>query len=277
MVAENVAAMQIALSRHDRIDRESLLAMHRALMHQTHPEIAGQFRSQQVWIGGGDFSPHRAVFVPPHHTLVESAVDDLTAFCARVDIPPLTQAAIAHAQFETIHPFVDGSGRVGRAMVHAILRQVGVTRRMTVPVSAGLLTETGSYFAALSAYRAGDPTAIVSEFARAAHIAVANGSQLVDDLVAARAAWTGRIRARPDAAVWRALDLITRQPAVTVAVVQQAAKVSQPAAQSAINQLVDVGVLTQHNEFRRNRVWVAPDVLQALDAFAQRAGRRSIA
>jgi Fic family protein len=274
MVAENVSAMQTALSMSGRIDKDSLLAMHRALMAETHPEIAGQFRAEQVWIGGGNFSPHRAAFVPPHHTRVDSALDDLTAFCERDDIPPLTQAAIAHAQFETIHPFVDGNGRVGRALVHAMLRRSGVTRRMTVPVSAGLLTDTSSYFAALTSYRTGYPGSIVSEFSRASHAAVANGSVLVADLLQARQSWVGRIRARRDAAVWQVLDLIIRQPAVTVAVVREALGVSQPTAQSAIDELIRAAILRKDNDFRRNRVWVAPEVLEALDAFAQRAGRR---
>lgn len=276
MVAENVAAMQTAVSMTGRIDVDSLLAMHRALMQQTHAEIAGQLRGQQVWIGGANDSPHRAVFVPPHHERVSEALGDLVAFCDRDDIPPFTQAAIAHAQFETVHPFVDGNGRVGRALVHAMLRRSVVTRRMTVPVSAGLLTDTDSYFGALSVYRIGDAAPIVSQFSRAAHSAVANGNHLVMDLVTARKAWEGKITARRDAAVWKILDLVVRQPAVTVAVIQEGAKVSQPTAQTAINELVRAEVLKPHNEFRRNRVWVCSDVLAALDAFAQRAGRRYV-
>lgn len=274
MVAENVAAMQTAMSTAAAIDKGSILAMHRALMQQTHPEIAGHVRKEQVWIGGDDVSPHRAMFVPPHHERVDAALDDLVEFCDRDDIPPLTQAAIAHAQFETIHPFVDGNGRVGRALVHAMLRRSGVTQRMTVPVSAGLLTNIDSYFAALTSYRSGDATPIVVQFSRAAHRAVAHGTVLVDELAAVRRAWEERIVARRHAAVWKVLDLLIRQPAVTVAVVQRDAKVSQPTAQAAIDTLVDARVLKPHNDFRRNRVWVCQDVLAALDGFAQRAGRR---
>jgi Fic family protein len=277
MVAENVAAMQAAMGLAERIDKPALLAMHTALMKGTHPDIAGEFRREQVWIGGSDFGPHQAMFVPPDCRRVNDALDDLIRFCDRDDIPPLSQAALAHAQFETIHPFVDGNGRVGRALVHAMLRRARVTRRMTVPVSAGLLTDTDAYFEALTAYRSGDLVPIVERFAHAAHRAVSNGNMLIAELVGVRARWENRILARRHAAVWRALDLLIRQPAVTVAVVQEDLGVSQPTAQGAIDELVRAEILIRQNEFRRNRVWICPDVLGALDAFAHRAGRRPLA
>lgn len=82
-------------------------------------------------------------------------------FMRRDDIPALTQAAIAHAQFETIHPFEDGNGRTGRAMVGALLRNKGVTEKVTIPISSGLLTDLRSYFEALSRYRDGEIQLIV--------------------------------------------------------------------------------------------------------------------
>jgi hypothetical protein len=136
------------------------------------------------------------------------------------------------------------------------------------------LTNVDEYFSALTSYRTGDPVPIVHQFSEAAHAAVANGTALVRDLADARAIWGARIRARRDAAVWDALDLLIRQPAVTVAVVQKAIGVSQPTAQTAIDRLVAASILRRHNEFRRNRVWVCDDVLTALDAFSQRSGRR---
>ena len=112
-----------------------------------------EYREARKWIRGN--SPHTAEFVPPHPSRVLPAMDDLVAFMRRDDILALTQAAIAHAQFETIHPFADGNGRSGRAIVSALLRAKGITRNVTVPVSAGLLTDTGAYFDALGEYREG--------------------------------------------------------------------------------------------------------------------------
>ncbi len=101
----------------------------------------------------------------PHR--VPAAIDDLMAFAARDDVPLLAQIAVAHAQFETIHPFTDGNGRTGRALVQAMLRNKGLTRQVTVPVSAGLLADTDGYIAALTAYRDGDAAPIVERFAEA--------------------------------------------------------------------------------------------------------------
>src|SRR3954447_6008619 len=152
-IVGNVAAMRAALGLADRLDADAILAMHRALLGRLHPDIAGRWRQEQVWIGGTSFGPHEADFVPPHHESVPELIDDLTRFAGRTDLPVLAQAAIAHAQFETIHPFADGNGRTGRALIHAMLRGRGLTRNVTVPVSAGLLTTTQAYFDSLTAYR----------------------------------------------------------------------------------------------------------------------------
>ncbi len=160
-IVANVHAMQAAIDLADRLDTHAVLAMHAALMQRHHPEAAGHWRREQVWIGGGNFGPHGATFVPPHHERVPAAMADLMRFVQRDDLPVLAHAALAHAQFETIHPFADGNGRTGRALVHSMLRAKALTRNVTVPVSAGLLTDTDAYFAALTSYRRGDPARIV--------------------------------------------------------------------------------------------------------------------
>lgn len=122
LIVGNVRAMQAALALSESIDGHAILEMHRALLEQTNPDIVGHWRDQQVWIGGGSLGPHTAQFVPPHHERVTALMDDLVVFTKRVDLPVLVQTAIAHAQFETIHPFPDGNGRVGRALIQAMLR-----------------------------------------------------------------------------------------------------------------------------------------------------------
>lgn len=273
LVAGNVDAMNRALDLDEGVTPGSILAIHAALMRGQEYAAPGAFRSEQVWIGGSAASPHGAAFVPPHHSRVAAAIDDLCAFAARSDVPLLAQAAIAHAQFETIHPFNDGNGRSGRAIVHAILKQAGATTRATVPVSAGLLTDTGSYFAALTAYREGDPGPIVTRFAEAAFAAIGNGRQLAADLLDVHARWSEAITARRTAAVWRLLPQLLSQPAVTSTRVRQLTGLSQPAADSVIDQLRRTGVLSKAAGSRRYVIWVATDVTDALDAFAERARR----
>lgn len=275
LVASNVAAMQTAIDLSDDLGVTTILHAHAALMSTQNGAQPGRVRDEQVWIGGHGSTPHSALFVPPHADRVRSALKDLMAFCDRTDIPPLTHASLAHAQFETIHPFVDGNGRTGRVLVHAMLRRSGLTRRLTVPVSAGLLVDTASYFNALTQYREGNPGPIVSRFSQASFTAVTNGRQLIDDLAETYETWQASVRARSDGAVWRVLPLLLRQPAITVRTVQEAVGVSQPAAQNAVDELVRVEAVLPASQNRRNRVWLAVDVIDALDRFAERAGRRT--
>jgi Fic family protein len=202
-------------------------------------------------------------------------MDDLIKFSARTDMPVLTQAAIAHAQFETIHPFADGNGRTGRALVHAMLRGHGLTRNVTVPMSAGLLTDTRSYFDSLTAYRDGDPAAIVTKLAEASLAAMANGRQLVLDLRTIREEWNETIRARRNAAAWRLADFLMRQPVIDAATAASELGMTSQNVLRAIAPLVEAKVLTEFTGFARNRMWQSRQVLTALDDFATRAGRRT--
>lgn len=274
MVAANVNAMQRAIQMADDLNEDTILAAHDALMEGHEYARPGRYREGQVWIGSAAPTPHAASFVPPHADRVRPAMADLIRFCHRTDMPVLVHAAIAHAQFETIHPFADGNGRTGRALVHALLKRGRATTRLTVPVSAGLLVDTESYFDALTAYREGDAAPIVERFSQAAFAAVSNGRRLDSDLADIYAEWEHAISARRDAAVWRVLPLLVSQPAVTIRFIQDSAAVSQPAAQNAVDQLVTARVLAPASENRRNRVWVANEVIAALDGFAARAGRR---
>ncbi len=275
LVAANVDAMNRALELADSVTPTTILAIHDALMRGQEHADPGRFRTEQVWIGGSSASPHSAAFVPPHHSLVVAAIDDLCTFIARTDVPLLAQSAIAHAQFETIHPFNDGNGRTGRALVHAMLKQGGATTRATVPVSAGLLIDTDSYFAALTAYREGNPSPIVARFADAALAAIGNGRQLARDLLDVYESWSESITVRRTASIWQVLPSLLSQPAVTSALVQEATGLSQPAADNVIGQLREAGILTRATGAQRYVVWVATDVTKALDDFADRARRRS--
>jgi len=275
LIVANQRAMTAAITLAERIDADAILAMHAALLKRADPDIAGRWRDQQVWIGGSDLAPHGAAFVPPHHSRVPASIDDLVKYIARDDVPILAHAALAHAQFETIHPFPDGNGRTGRALVHAHLRAKGLIRNVTVPVSAGLLTDVDGYFAALTRFRDGDPTSIVESFASAAFQAVANGRRLVDDLHAIRQDWQDRVRARRDAATWRIADLLLRHPVVNAALVAAEVGIAPQNTYRSLRPLVDAGVLVEFTDRKRNQLWRAPEILDALDRFAARAGRRS--
>lgn len=275
LVVGNVHAMEAAIALSDALDPDSVIEMHRALLEQHDPEITGRWRDQPVWIGGGSVSPHHAEFVPPAAGRVPELMDDVMQFARRIDIPVLAQTAIAHAQFETIHPFPDGNGRVGRALVQGMLRAGRVTRNVAVPVSAGLLHDLPGYFAALTSYRDGKPGPIIEAFAEASFAAVRNGRHLVDDLQTARRGWDSIVVARSDSSVHRLKTYLLRQPVINARAAAIELGVSEVAAQTGIDRLVEVGVLEQAGGGRRNRRWAAPEVLAALDAFGARALRRT--
>jgi len=274
-IVANTTTMEAAIALADRLDKAAILEMHAALLGQNDPKIAGKWRTTQVWVGTSNYGPHTAVFVPPHQDRVVDAIDDLVEFMRRDDLAVLTQAAIAHAQFETVHPFIDGNGRTGRAIVHCLLRGKRLTRQVTIPVSAGLLTDTDRYFDALTAYREGDVQPIVERFAEASFDSVVNGRHLVSELREIRARWTDVVTSRRQAVVWRVLDVLLQHPIVDNALIQRELGVSAMGAEAAVGQLIEAGALTEITGGRRNRRYAANEVLAALDAFAERAGRRA--
>lgn len=273
LIVSNVRAMEAAIRLADTISNASIIEMHDALLRESQPKLVGAYRDEQVWIGGR--LPHDAQFVPPHQERVAAAMDDLIAFIRRTDIPVLAQAAMAHAQFETIHPFPDGNGRTGRALVHALLRHTGVLRHLTVPVSAGFLTDIDSYFEALTAYRRGEPGAIVAAFADASFSALTNAKHLADDLEALRRDWEDRLSGiRADATARVLADLSLEYPVLNTVIATRLTGASRPAVTHALAQLAERGIVAVGNSKRRNRIWVNQDVLDALEAFAVRTGRR---
>ncbi|MBS1905278.1 MAG: Fic family protein [Actinobacteria bacterium] len=136
----------------------------------------------------------------------------MRAFARRLDVPSPTSVAVAHAQFETIHPFSDGNGRTGRALAQAMLRRHGITRNVAVPVSAGLLADVKGYHRALTMYREGDVSPIVMAFASASMRAISNARQLITDIDRIQTAWTTRLTVRRSSNAWRLLDVIARRP-----------------------------------------------------------------
>ncbi|MEZ5217748.1 MAG: Fic family protein [Ilumatobacteraceae bacterium] len=156
-ILANVAAMEAAIelgSATGPISLDDLLDIHRILMERSPtPQIGGVVRKAQNWIGGSSYNPCSAAFVPPPSESLGALLHDLMTYVNGDDHPALVQAAIAHAQFETIHPFADGNGRAGRALIHVILRRRGLAPRFVPPISLVLATWARDYIAGLTAYR----------------------------------------------------------------------------------------------------------------------------
>lgn len=274
LIAANTRQMEQAVER-ARASVDGIVDMHRILLAESAPDIAGKLREQQVWIGGSDFSPSGAVFVPPGAASVEKLMADLGRFMQRTDIPALAHAAVAHAQFETIHPFADGNGRTGRALVHVMLKERCLTTSSALPISAGLLTDSAGYFAALDAYRDGDVDPIVQRFARAAIEAVERGSWLAEELEALRDEWEETLSARADALAWRVLEVLLQRPVLTTRAVSAEFGVSVETARNALERLEQDGIVVSAQLDKRQRAWRSPDALAVLDEFAEMGGLRA--
>jgi len=274
LIAANTRAMQSALELADALTPGTVLAMHRTLMESEPEHTPGKWRNEPVWIGTSEISPIGAAYVAPDYALVPRLMDDVMAFARRDDIPRLAQAAITHAQFETIHPFSDGTGRTGRALLQSMMRGKGLTRNVTIPVSAGLLTGTGTYHASLTSYRDGDVEPLVRLMAEASLLAVDNARQLVAEVHEVQKGWRSTIKARSDSAVWRVLDLIARQPVINAEAVANHLDIAPSNTYVHLKTLTDAGVLKAKTEYKHGMFWRSDEILATLDQFAKRAGRR---
>lgn len=274
-IAASTLAMRAALDLARDLSVGSIQEMHRVLMREHVRHTPGQWRDEPVWIGARSDSPVGAEYVAPRHTQIPKLMQDLVAFINDSPASPLITVAIAHAQFETIHPFTDGNGRTGRALAQSMLRRTGVTRNVAVPVSAGLLADVDGYHAALTAYRTGDVEPIVLRFAEASLRAVRNARQLVADIERIRQSWDERLHARPNSNAWKLLDVLMRRPVLNSAAAAEELGVKQPNVYPPLRALVEAGIVKSKAEHRLGPFWRSDEVLAAIDAFADRAGRRS--
>jgi Fic family protein len=270
-IVGNVRAMEraIQLAAEPRpFTREDLLTIHRTLFDDTRDApIGGVVREEQNWIGRSGWSPAGADFIPPPPEYVEELLDDLAAFVNVDDVPVTLQAAIAHAQFETIHPFLDGNGRAGRCLIHVIFRRRRLATRVVPPVSLVLATHTREYVGGLTAYRYDDLKDWLLLFAAATVKAVVRADDFAQRVEALRSAWLERLgRPRGDAASRVLVEQLAAEPILTVARAAELAQVSETAATRAIGALERAGILVAPKQ-RWGRRWEAPEVFSLLEAF----------
>jgi len=257
------------------ITLDHLLEINRRLLSGSRlAHTAGQIRTVQNWIGGSSYNPCSAAFVPPPPEFVHELLVDLCRFCNEESLPALVQAALAHAQFETIHPFVDGNGRTGRALVHRIFRRRGLAPRVAPPVSLVLATWSVDYIAALQATRyRGDATSPeaheglnrwVGLFATACRRAVADAAEFDERVREIEEKWRRRLAPiRANSSAELLLRALPGAPIVTVRSAQNLIGRSTVATNEAVRRLTGAGVLTQTTIGRRNRAFEARELIDA--------------
>jgi Fic family protein len=277
-VLSNIDAMSEAISeigQGDPISVATLLTFHRRLLGNTRQAgHAGRLREKQNWIGGSDYSPCSAAFVPPPPELVPELMADLCAFCTSESLPAVAQAAIAHAQFETIHPFADGNGRTGRALIQLVLRRRGLATRVMPPISVILATWANDYVDGLTATRYRGPatgkdaqTALnlwVGRFAGACQRSVSDAASFETRIQQIRTEWRTQLgRVRANSAADLLITAIAGAPVLTVGGAATLISRSYPQTNAAIERLVSAGILSQITIGRRNRAFEAPAIVNA--------------
>jgi len=284
-VLGNITAMNQALAMAIKVEPitvDDICEIHRHLLAAKDQErYAGVIRDQQNWVGG--INPCRAEYVPPPPDQVRPLVEDLCEYISGDDHSPLLQAALVHAQFETIHPFADGNGRTGRALVHLVLRRRGIAPRYVPPISLIMATHAQVYVAGLTSYRysgladSADAQAgmlrwldvFVSDVLRACN----DAGDLMRKMEELQSGWRNQVgRVRVNSSV----DLLLKQlPGIPVLTVDTAMKVigrSNTKTNEAVKQLLECGVLKQITIGRRNRAFEVPNLLAAITSFERVLG-----
>lgn len=239
------------------ITLRTLLEAHRRLVAGTRLENhGGRLRTLQNWIGGS-YNPCSAEFVPPPPESVADLLDDLLAFCADDALPALAQAAIAHAQFETIHPFFDGNGRMGRLLIILVLCEQGILGKPVLYLSHFFKMHRSHYYAALQAVRDDGDWEGWMEFFLAGVVQVAHeSSETARRIVTLREEVCELLLHRLGRAAGNALRLheqLFRTPIIDVSSAAQSLGITYSAANRLIGALVREGVVAERTGHTRNR------------------------
>lgn len=278
----NVAATQRAIdlgASGSDLTTEKLCDIHATLMGDD-DSIAGLIRERQNWVGSGALgNPLTARHVGPPPEFVSGLLDDLVDYVNREDGIPIVRAAIAHAQFETIHPFADGNGRTGRALMQYMLRRDEVMHGGALPVSAALMLNKAAYFDALDETRivcAADDSerskslrSWIEMLAQSASHACVLRERLITHVDALSERWARQARQagiRTSNAAFKLLEELPRHPVVTAGSAADVLSVSPRTAQRAVDRLAKLGILELRSAGRRNRVFECGDMM---DAFAE--------
>jgi Fic family protein len=272
-VANNVRAMERAISLGEEgtnFTLDDLLDIHHVLLEGTsEARFAGIVRTDQNWIGGRGTSPADAAFVPPPPDRVPGLLEDLVSFVNRDDLPAVAQAAVAHAQFETIPPFGDGNGRTGRCLIHVIFRRRALTPLFVPPVSVVLAASARRYIAGLTDFREGRADDWIGSFADALTASAAATRSLweqIDSLLGDLMSRAGNPRS--DSVARKIIVGLPAQPIVSAEIAADRYHVTPTAARGALNRLQEAGVLAPTRVGRRrDREWASEELFQLLDAF----------
>ena len=286
-VMANIAAMGDAVGNAAdgaQITVDDIRAVNATLLRGSHLENeGGVLRTTQNWIGGNNVNPVGAAYAPPRPEYVPELMEDLAQFCNTSPLPAIAVAAVAHAQLETIHPFADGNGRTGRALVHMLLHRAGLTPNSVPPVSLVLATDKARYINNLAAFRCDDGQfASVDEklaalqrcisdwveyFANAVLLACERAQGFERRIADIQGEWRSRGAIRKNSSADMLVEVLPGNPVVSVVSAARLTKRSTQAARLALKQLEGMGILVQNAKNRKSNIYVAQDILDAFTAY----------
>ncbi len=268
-VADNLVVIDWALdTAHEPLAVNTLHRWHRQLMqHGTlSPEMIGVFRPALGWVGGS--SPLDASYIPPPPSEIPRLTDDLIAFANDnpEDLDPVSHAALIHAQFEAIHPYGDGNGRLGRVLISRTLRRWGVASRATVPISMAIARDLGGYLAGLRLFEQGMIDPWVTWFAEIAERAASTTNQIIDQAATLMARWgEATLGLRSDHSAHALLPHLPAHPLLSAGDVADLLGISERSARTALAALADFEILSPVEldtlSPGRNRHWFAATAL----------------
>jgi cell filamentation protein, protein adenylyltransferase len=266
--ALNYARREMAKPKGLPLSTRMLCEAHKRLMKgmRGSNKQPGAVRKSQNWIGGT--RPGTARFVPPPPEDVPDALTALERWIHSDDpLPPLIKVGLAHVQFETIHPFLDGNGRIGRLLIALLLEHWGILKSPLLYLSLAFKRHQREYYDRLSAVRTdGDWEGWTDFYLTCVREAAADGIDVAQRLFALlgkdRRRLTGSDRAT--VAAIQLLDMLPDHPMVTVPRASQMLKSTAPTARKAVGILVEVGVLRETTGKQRDRVFAYHKYLQVL-------------
>lgn len=273
-ILANIDAMQLAVDEATTIEIFSISQIedvHRLLMHKAwNAHLAGNIRTQQNWIGGNDHNPCGADYVPPPPEHVHRLLADLCDTVNDQTMSPLVQAALVHAQFETIHPFDDGNGRTGRALIQIVLRRRGLAAAYVPPISVILARSKDRYIQGLTHFREeGGEQRWIKQFADSARNAAELARTYLGEIRALTVAWRAKLETLPkvpraDSVAWRIIDELPAHPVISVPIAEAATRVSRVQVGKAFADLEKAGVIKRISEGKKNRIWEADGLLDLI-------------
>ena len=257
------------ITEKEGLAEEDILALHRLFYQQIDAEKAGKYRDVKVYISGSRYAVSAESKIPAETQKLVKWYNENEKI-----LHPVELAATLHQRFVFIHPFVDGNGRTGRALLHRWLCYRDVLRHATLPISSGLLHDVDSYMGALQSYHDGDVRPIVGELVNALEVALAlaqSAMRQIDDIIER---WQEQMGERRGSAIRMLPAVLVAQPVVSVAHVADHLQITPRAARDVIARACEYGMLTPMGNRRRGVFYQADELLDVLEQMTSRPAMR---